>query len=83
MKIEAVADQARLQGANAVALLSSEIHVQTSHDVAKAVMKDADGNVVATQEVPVSSTDTHELHRFVALWLYSGGGKDAAAKTGL
>ena len=73
MNMEDVADETRLRGGNAVALLSSEVHVTTSHGVKKAVMKDADGKVVATHEVPYSSIDTHELHRFVALWLYSHG----------
>ena len=64
-----VADEARLRGANAVALLSTDTRTATSRDVENILIKDADGNVIGIQEVPVTSTYAYEVHRFVALWL--------------
>lgn len=64
-----VALAARKHGANAVMLMSTSHHVTSSTYHETVETKDRKGKVVHTQQVPVTSTSTEELNRFVALWV--------------
>ncbi len=62
-------EEARRRGANALMLLSTTTHVSTSDTTRKLEVKDAEGKVVQTQDVPVTQTSTTEVDRFAALWV--------------
>lgn len=64
-----VSKAARWHGANALMLVSTDLRVTSSTSYRTVEAKDRKGKVLHTQEVPVSETDTHEVNRFVALWV--------------
>jgi hypothetical protein len=68
-RIEKAQKEARRRGANALMLMSSALAVETRESTQKLETKDADGKVIQTREVPVTSTMTTEIDRFVALWI--------------
>jgi hypothetical protein len=68
-RVERAQAEARDRGGNGVLCLSSWVHVSESQSTETVETKDADGKVIATQRVPVSSTTSTPIQTFVVIRL--------------
>ncbi len=68
-RVEAAQREARRRGGNAIVLIGSATHVDTSTSSRTVEAKDPNGNVTSRQEVPVTSTSTSQIQTFAILSL--------------